>query len=97
MIKWTTPTLKCNIPIEIEFDYILFTLEQGSKIIEKTIESDNVIDGAFYITLSQEETGLFEKGSVVNAQLNIMKDETRLATNIVQMQITRNLHNEEIE
>lgn len=96
MIKWTTPTLKCTIPNNVGFDYIVLTLEQGNTKLEKTITSSEVIDGVFNVTFTQEETGMFERYNVVNVQLNLVDGEQRLATNIVQLQVTRNLHNEVI-
>lgn len=98
MIKWTTPTLKCTIPNDLTFEYLIITFLQNSKkIIEKRIDYSDVIDGSFEITLSQEETGMFYKDVAVEAQLNIMQGETRMATNIVQLIITKNLHDEEIQ
>ena len=98
MIKWTTPTLKCTIPNDLTFEYLIITFLQNSKkIIEKRIDYSDVIDGSFEITLSQEETGMFYKDVAVEVQLNIMQGETRMATNIVQLIITKNLHDEEIQ
>lgn len=97
MIKWTTPTLKCNIPEGLEFDYILLTLKQGKIVIEKMIEKESVIDNAFSVFFSQDETSLFAESIIINAQLNIMFGNTRQATNIVDLKITKNLHDEEID
>lgn len=97
MIKWTTPTLKCSIPEGIELDYILLTLSQGNITIEKTISSESIVDNAFSVFFTQEETGQFNKNLGIEAQLNIINGGTRLATNIVQLKISKNLHNEEIE
>lgn len=94
MIKWTTPSLKCTVPSNIEFDYILLTLTQGAKVIEKTFASGDIVDGSFTATFTQEETGSLSPNIVVNAQLNIMKGEQRLATNIEQLQLSKNLHDE---
>ena len=96
MIKWTTPSLKCTIPKEVVFDYILLTLIQGNITLEKTIQSGDVTDGEFIVTFTQEETGQLNFNLAVNAQLNIINGEQRLATNIVQMQVSKNLHNEVI-
>lgn len=97
MIKWTTPSLKCNIPSDIEFDYILITLKQGNITFEKNINKENVIDNSFIVTFTQEETGQFDRNMMIEAQLNIISGITRLATNIVQLRISRNLHDEKIE
>lgn len=98
MIKWTTPTLKCTIPNDLTFEYLIITfLQNTKKIIEKRIDYSDVTDGSFEITLSQEETGMFYKDVAIEVQLNIMQGETRMATNIVQLIITKNLHDEEIQ
>lgn len=91
MIKWTTPSLKCTIPKEVVFDYIILTLVQGDITLEKKIQSSDVTDGEFIVTFTQEETGQLNFKLEVNAQLNIINGEQRLATNIVQMGVTRNL------
>lgn len=98
MIEWTTPTITCTIP-EVECDYILFTLKQGNTLIEKRIEAADITDNQFSVTFTQSETGQFEKTnlySMIEAQLNIIKGTNRLATNIVQLSLTKNLHNEAI-
>lgn len=99
MIKWTTPTLKCEIPDGVQYDYILLTLcEAGSDtIVEKRIEKNHIIDGIFTVTFTQEETSRFNEGSTIEAQLNIIDGETRLATNVVELKISKNLHNSLIE
>ncbi len=98
MIKWTTPTLCCSIPNDITFDYLLLTLKQGSILIEKTIDKGQVDeDGNFSVVLTQEETGSFDRFNKIEAQLNIIFEDTRMATNIVDIQFTQNLHDEVIE
>lgn len=94
MIKWTTPTLKCTIPSDLQLDYVLLTLKQNNTAIEKRIESSEITDGVFEVYFEQEETGQFLKNSLIKAQLNIMYGETRLATNIVELKIVENLHDE---
>lgn len=95
MIKWTTPSLKCTIPEGIEFTKIILTLSQGDVMIEK--EVTEVLDNQFVVTFTQEETGQFDLGLKVEAQLNIINHETRIATNIIQLQVTENLHNSVID
>lgn len=96
MIKWTTPTLKCNIPDGLEFDYILLTLKQFDNVLEKTIQSNEVIDNSFSITFTQEETAMFVLKKEIDCQLNIIDGNSRKATNITTLMITRNLHDEVI-
>lgn len=92
MIRWTTPTLQCSIPSDIIFDYILITLKQGNVVIEKQIEQSSVVDGKFNVFFTQKETGKFVKECDIEVQCNIMNGGTRLATNIVNLRICKNLH-----
>lgn len=92
MIRWTTPTLQCSIPSDIVFDTILITLKQGSVAIEKTISAEEVDEGKFNVFFTQKETGKFVKDCDIEVQCNIMNGGTRLATNIVRLQICKNLH-----
>lgn len=96
MIKWTTPRLKCTIPQDLPLDYVLLTLKQGAVVLEKKILSQEIEDGIFYVTLSQEETSLFNVGLSINAQVNIMSGDTRLASRVLNLTATKNLHDEEI-
>ena len=95
MIKWTTPTLKCTIPSGIEFDYILLTLMQDDVVIEKKV--DTVVDDTFEVFFTQEETSRFSLYKSVQAQLNIINGGIRMATNIVELGISKNLHDSIIE
>lgn len=99
MIKWTTPTLRCTIPEGLEYDYVILTLSQGSTTIEKRIEAADITDNEFSVTFTQTETGQFSRSNMyskVEAQLNIINGDSRLATNIVELSIERNLHDEAI-
>ena len=99
MIKWTTPTLRCNLMTELDFDYIIFTLKSSTGKVEKRIEKSEVIvedeKTYFDVTFTQEETGDIVGGKV-EAQLNLMNGDTRIATNIIELNASRNLHNEVI-
>lgn len=96
MIQWTTPTLVCNIPSDLTFDYLLITLKQGNTILEKRVDYSEVEEGVFTVEYSQTETSMFQLNKKIEAQLNIMVGETRMATNIVDILITKNLHDEAI-
>ena len=97
MIKWTTPTIKCTIPDGLEFDFILFTIKQNDYVVEKTIYPEQVENSEFNVFFTQQETSGFQLFSPIEAQLNVMKNGTRIATNINQLCIERNLHDEAIE
>lgn len=97
MIQWTTPTLNCTIPSDVTGDYILLTLStECGKKVERKIDFADIVDGKFTVVLTQEETAFFKEGSTVSAQINLIEDNLRLASNILQLRVTRNLHDEVI-
>lgn len=97
MIKWTTPTLICSIPTNLEFDYIILTLKQNEVVLNKRIEKEEVNLGRFEVQFTQEETAMFDVLFNVEAQLNIINGHNRLSTNIETLLITKNLYDEVIE
>lgn len=94
MIKWTTPRVKCTIPPDLPLDYVLVTFKQGSIVIEKKVTSEQIEEGVFYINFTQEETSQFNIGLGVDVQINIMSGSTRLASRILKVTATKNLHDE---
>lgn len=94
MKKWTTPSVKCTIPNELPLDYVLLTLKQDAIKIEKKVMASEVEDGVFYVTFTQEETSLFDVGKKIKVQVNIMSGNTRLASRILEIVATCNLHDE---
>lgn len=94
MIKWTTPTIKCTIPNDLIFEYIILTLRQSNIKVEKRVNFEDVTDGVFYAHFEQKDTSKFNKEYKVKAQLNIMHGDTRLATNIIELKMGENLHDE---
>lgn len=100
MIRWTTPTLTIQIqPSDISCERVILTLfdEKNCKIEEFEVLAEDIEDGQFTVTLTQEQTKNFPEKSTVIAQLNIINGDTRLATNKQTLKIERNLHNEAIE
>ena len=96
MIKWTTPRVKCTIPPDLPLDYVLVTFKQGCVAIEKKVMSEQIEEGIFYIDFTQEETSQFNIGLGVDVQINIMSGSTRLASRILKVNATKNLHDEVI-
>lgn len=96
MIKWTTPSIKCTIPDGLEFDYILLTIKQGEYVIEKNIDAESVVDNSFVVFFTQEETSGFQLFTPIEAQLNVMRQGVRIATNIDTLRIEKNLHDDYI-
>ena len=97
MIKWTTPRVKCTIPADLPLDYVLLTMKQDSIKLEKKIMADQIEDGVFYVTFTQEETSMFDLWKEIQVQVNIMSGSTRMASRILIVTATHNLHNEVIE
>lgn len=96
MIRWTTPTIKCKVPEELVFDFILMTVKQGEYVIERMIAPEEIIDSYFSVFFTQEETSEFELFEPIEVQLNAMRGGVRIATNINELCIERNLHDEYI-
>ena len=94
MIKWTTPNVTCSIPPDLPLDYVVVTFKQGTVVIEKTVVAEQIEEGVFHITFTQEETSQFNVGQKVEAQVNIMSGSTRLASRILEISATKNLHDE---
>lgn len=100
MIRWTTPTLNIQInPRDIEIEKVILSLfdERNCKLLEFEIPQSEITDGAFTVTLTQEQSQMFAEKSSVVAQLNIINGDSRLATNKQILKVERNLHNKEIE
>lgn len=97
MIRLTTPTLVVTLP-DIDFDYCILTLSSDDTCVQvnRKILPSEVIDNQTEITLTQKETSRFKVGSKVLAQVNFMDGKTRMATNILQLKVTRNLYSKEI-
>ena len=102
MRKFSTPTLPITIqykdktPIDFEFDYLLFTIKNEGRCIEKQIPFSEVVDGKFNIEFTQEETGMLEDNTVYEIELNLMIGDRRIPTDIKRGKVLRNLHNEVI-
>ena len=99
MIKWTTPRVKCTIPSALPCDYVLLTLKQNAIKMEKKIPAEEIdfMTGVFYVDFTQEETSQFNIGFDIEVQVNIMSGSTRLASRILKVTPTKNLHDEVID
>ncbi len=103
MIEFTTPTLTNTIRYrdgtvasDLVFDYVLLTLSNECAKIERKVDYTDVHEGVFGVELTQAETGALKPGSVVEAQLNVMVDTTRIGSKTKRLTVTKNLHNEVI-
>lgn len=104
MRQYTTPTLNITIKYrdggiasDLDYDYLIFSLRSACYKIDRTIQKEEVIDGVFSITFTQEETAKMKLNDDVEMELNFFKDDTRFASNIQKMRIDRNLLQEVIE
>ena len=65
MRRYTTPTLHITLRYEktkelatdLDFDYILVTIENEGNKIEKTVPKSEVVEAQFDLHFTQEETG----------------------------------------
>ena len=104
MRRFTTPTLHITLRYkktkepasDLDFDYILLTIENDGNLIERIIPYDEVEDAQFDVFFTQEETGSLKENTDYEAELNIMIGTRRIATAIKRFKVSRNLHNEVI-
>lgn len=101
--RFETPTLPITLRYkdgtvadDYVFDFLIFTIENNKKRIDKRVEYSEVTEGKFNIEFTQEETGSLVDGSVYEIQLNIMIGEDRVPTDIQRGKVERNLYNEVI-
>lgn len=101
MRQYTTPTLNITIKYrdgeiasDLEFDYLIFSLRSECFGLDRKIEKNQVIDGMFSVTFTQEETAMLTKGQTIEMELNFMNNDNRFATNIQKMRVDKNLLNE---
>lgn len=104
MKRFTTPTLKLGVPLDITGSDIYVSIRQGANKLQKSgtaivavyDSADDVTE--LSVTLAQDETAIFSVGSRVRLQVNwITPDGTRDATDIWSFEVTENLLNEVIE
>lgn len=98
MFKGTTPTFIFTLPNDFDAtdaSKIIVTLSaKNVPVIEKTGKDLEVTEHTISVYLSQEETFRMPVGDV-QAQINFLyADGSRVATNIVRIEWSRNLHNE---
>lgn len=95
----TTPTHTFTLPFgkemlsEVRITYI----QNKKKIITKEIDDLEIDGNDISLTLTQEETFLFEEGRNVSIQLKIKTtDELVFNSDIIEMRINKSLDNEVI-
>lgn len=106
MINYTTPTITLTVEdVDISAFDVFVTLEQGKTELTKSgadlnITTETILQNTNTIitfTLSQTESALFDYSRFVNVQVNWIDGVTRLATDIVTIEVMRNLLDQVIE
>ena len=100
MVRGTTPTFRLSIDSDIdltEMDNVYATFQQGEYLVTKTGEDIEVLPQEVDVYFSQEETLMFNKGTV-DIQLNwTFENGKRACSNIVNTYIGENLVGEVLE
>ena len=86
MFRGTTPTLTFTLPFEtslLKNLYITFTNKNNEALLEKELSNCTLNDKSVSITLTQEETLIFEGRQKIRLQLRaVTTDNAALASNI---------------
>lgn len=99
MIRGTTPTLKFGLPFEVNIiEKASIVLSQnGSVIIDKSLDDCKVEGQALILKLTQSETLKLREGTKTEIQVRIRThDGTALASNIITVNTNRILKDGEI-
>ena len=97
--RGTTPTHTFTIPFEQEYvsDLKITYFQNKKQVFVKDINQVKISGRDINITLTQEETYLFEAGKEVLIQVKIKtKDNTVLNSDIIKMRVDASLNNEVI-
>ena len=99
VVRGTTPTFTLTFPDTVDLTaankvYVTFT--SGNSIITKTDEDLEITEHEIAVYLTQEETLSFATGTV-EIQVNWMVGENRIASEIKNYSISRQLLNQVIE
>ena len=92
MYRGTTPTLTFTLPIagkSITALNLSFA-QKGQLLLEKTLADCLVEDTALQVTLTEQDTLLFDdKQGMVEMQLRVGCGKTKMASNIMRMSVER--------
>lgn len=92
MIRYTTPTHIFNVNIDLtNAEVIYLTYKQnGNTTVEKTKSDMEITDKTVTVTLTQEDTGKFIFGEMVEIQIRAkFYDSTAVASNIMRTTVER--------
>lgn len=86
MIRGTTPTLRFKINSDLgklACGFVTF-VQSNKNILEKTLDHCEIVDNTLSVTLTQEETLLFDSQKYVDMQIRVKTDTGKaLASNVV--------------
>ena len=99
MIRYTTPSLsinlidnKGNLLNDFVFDYLVVTIKSKDGIeINKKVPFADVTEANFTIEFTQDETGQLMENNPIDIQINIWKQNDRIASHIKHLPSSRNL------
>ena len=96
MRRGTTPKHTFTLPFSVEdIDSIHILYSQDERVRLKKTKSDCILDGnKVSVTLSQEETFRFMRGKKVYIQIRILRRDSALASEIMNMTIDDSLEDE---
>ena len=101
MIQGTTPTFVLTLPQTVdltEAEHVMFSMTQGSAVVEKTDADLTVTANTVSVLLTQAETLRFSIYSEAKIQLNwTYSDGSRACSDIKTVPVGENLHKAVIE
>lgn len=100
MVQATTPTFILTLPQDVDLSLahnVYFTITQGKLAVTKSGEDLSIDENEVSVFMPQEETVLFAAGQC-SLQLNwTYQNGERCCTNIVTVEVQKNLVNEVLE
>lgn len=97
MVQATTPTFVLTFPNTVNLEEagnVYFTFEQVGRKITKTGEDLTISGNTVTVSFTQSETAMMSVGQA-SLQLNwTYSDQSRACSNIVNIEVTKNLLNE---
>lgn len=100
MIQGTTPTYICTLPNTVDLtaaDHVMFTISQGSVVIDKSDADLTITAHTVAAYLSQVDSLRFQQYSKAKVQVNwTYSDGSRACSEVVEVEVGENLHQEVI-
>lgn len=104
MRQYTTPSLKVtlkrkdgSIATDLNFTYLIFSIRSSCQALDIKLDKEEVIDGVFYVNLTQEQTAKLKLDVNAEVEVNFFHGDDRFATSIQKLKVNRNLLDRIIE